>query len=102
MGTEEVGISDQCRALADQLFHIPMNGFAESFNLSAATAVMCAYAEAKGALRTPLEPAEQRRLLLTWLTRTVKASYPLLRQAGLSVTGPEPLYEVICGLSTKT
>jgi tRNA (guanosine-2'-O-)-methyltransferase len=106
MGTEERGISAECRAMADDLFHIPMRGFAESFNVSAASAVVCAFAEAKGALRTPLEPLDQRRLLLTWLTRSVHAGMPLLRQAGLPLVNNHGTrnapYEMICGVSTKS
>jgi tRNA (guanosine-2'-O-)-methyltransferase len=105
MGTEDKGISAECRSLADDLFHIPMRGFAESFNVSAASAVVCAFAEAKGALSTPLNLSDQRRLLLTWLTRSVHAAMPLLRQAGLPLVNHpgtrNPPYEVICGVSTK-
>lgn len=46
MGNEERGISDEMRRLADETFYLPMSGFAESFNLSVATAITLAYMSA--------------------------------------------------------
>ena len=46
MGNEERGISDEMRSLADETFYLPMCGFAESFNLSVATAITLAYMSA--------------------------------------------------------
>ena len=46
MGNEERGISDEMRSLADETFYLPMCGFAESFNLSVATAITLAYMKA--------------------------------------------------------
>lgn len=46
MGNEETGISDEMRELVDDTFYLPMAGFAESFNLSVATAVTLAYLNA--------------------------------------------------------
>jgi hypothetical protein len=46
MGNEERGISDKMRQLADSTFYLPMCGFAESFNLSVATAITLAYMSA--------------------------------------------------------
>jgi len=46
MGNEDRGISDEMRELADATFYLPMCGFAESFNLSVATAVTLAYMSA--------------------------------------------------------
>ena len=43
MGNEERGISDKMRELADETFYLPMCGFAESFNLSVATAITLAH-----------------------------------------------------------
>ena len=56
MGNEESGISDEIRNAADETFNIPMVGFAESFNLSAATSITLAHMSAtsrlgKGPLR---------------------------------------------------
>ncbi|MCR9199201.1 MAG: RNA methyltransferase [Planctomycetaceae bacterium] len=38
-GAEQVGVSDEAIALADQLVHIPMYGFTESFNISVSAAL---------------------------------------------------------------
>lgn len=46
MGNEDRGISEEMRELADATFYLPMCGFAESFNLSVATAVTLAYMSA--------------------------------------------------------
>ena len=46
MGNEDRGISDEMRAAADKTFYLPMVGFAESFNLSVATAITLAYMSA--------------------------------------------------------
>ena len=43
MGNEERGISDEMRDLCDATFYLPMVGFAESFNLSVATAITLAH-----------------------------------------------------------
>jgi tRNA (guanosine-2'-O-)-methyltransferase len=47
MGNENNGISDEMRELADETFTLPMSGFAESFNLSVATAITLAHMSAK-------------------------------------------------------
>jgi tRNA C32,U32 (ribose-2'-O)-methylase TrmJ len=46
MGNEDRGISNKMRELADETFYLPMCGFAESFNLSVATAIALAYMSA--------------------------------------------------------
>jgi len=46
MGNEERGISDEMRDAADGAFFLPMVGFAESFNLSVATAITAAHLSA--------------------------------------------------------
>jgi tRNA(Leu) C34 or U34 (ribose-2'-O)-methylase TrmL len=46
MGNEESGISDTMRNLVDVSFTLPMVGFAESFNLSVATAIILAHLSA--------------------------------------------------------
>lgn len=46
MGNEERGISNEMRELADGTFYLPMCGFAESFNLSVATAITLAHMSA--------------------------------------------------------
>jgi len=56
MGNENDGISEEMRSMADETFTLPMSGFAESFNLSVATAITLAHLSAcskdgKGPLR---------------------------------------------------
>jgi tRNA (guanosine-2'-O-)-methyltransferase len=56
MGNENDGISEEMRNMADETFTLPMSGFAESFNLSVATAITLAHLSAcskdsKGPLR---------------------------------------------------
>lgn len=56
MGNENDGISQEMRDMADETFTLPMCGFAESFNLSVATAITLAHLSAcskdgKGPLR---------------------------------------------------
>jgi tRNA G18 (ribose-2'-O)-methylase SpoU len=100
MGNEEDGISDEMRAAADEQFILPMVGFAESFNLSVATAITLAHLSAasssgpdgrnqKGPLRPgDLPDQEMRRLLLQGLFHSVaqkRVAAGLLRQAGLDL-----------------
>lgn len=47
MGNENDGISQEMRELADETFTLPMSGFAESFNLSVATAITLAHLSAR-------------------------------------------------------
>lgn len=54
-GAELSGVSDEAIELADQLIHIPMHGFTESFNISVSTALCLQY------LTT-----EMRKLELDW------------------------------------
>eukprot|EP00521_Asterionellopsis_glacialis_P017617 CAMPEP_0195297292 /NCGR_PEP_ID=MMETSP0707-20130614/21232_1 /TAXON_ID=33640 /ORGANISM="Asterionellopsis glacialis, Strain CCMP134" /LENGTH=397 /DNA_ID=CAMNT_0040359071 /DNA_START=42 /DNA_END=1232 /DNA_ORIENTATION=+ len=46
MGNEGNGITEQMRSMADETFTLPMCGFAESFNLSVATAITLAHLSA--------------------------------------------------------
>eukprot|EP01036_Dinobryon_divergens_P023081 gene23081-31398_t len=111
MGNEEFGISQEARELVDDCFYIPMYGFAESLNLSIATAVVCSALDApfhhnnrlktidgvrspqssidnsRGLLSPHMEQNLKNRIILTWLTRSVRGSMSLLRKAGLPVTG---------------
>jgi tRNA (guanosine-2'-O-)-methyltransferase len=102
MGSEKTGISSTMRMQANELFYLPMKGFAESFNLAAATAITCAHLDAMHLLKPSLPVPMKRRILLTWLTRSVDGSMPLLRKAGLNVgTNRKPPYAVICGVNAK-
>lgn len=94
MGNEKSGISDELREHADATFTLPMTGFAESFNLSVATAITCAHLSAasskiqgKGPLRPgDLSPAELDCLLLKGLYNSVakkKVAHTLLKREGV-------------------
>jgi tRNA (guanosine-2'-O-)-methyltransferase len=72
-GNEHEGISSEFQAAADGLYHIPMCGFVESFNVSVAVAVSLSYAararrNAVGAA-TDMAPEEVDDLLKRWLRR---------------------------------
>jgi len=59
MGNELTGISDEMRDLADETFVLPMSGFAESFNLSVATAITLAHLSAASVKEGgPLRPGD--------------------------------------------
>ena len=59
MGNEDRGISQEMRDLADETFTLPMCGFAESFNLSAATSITLAHMSAKSSQgKGPLRPGD--------------------------------------------
>lgn len=81
-GAEKHGISEELLHGADELLHIPMHGFTESFNLSVSTALVL------NALRTRLEegsidwllPAEaQTELKISWCERILNGG-PQLAQ----------------------
>lgn len=59
MGNENSGISQEMRDLADDTFILPMSGFAESFNLSVATAITLAHLSAASVTQNgPLRPGD--------------------------------------------
>ncbi len=83
IGTELTGLSDAAHEAADVAVKLPMEGFAQSFNLSVCTAV-CLY-ELTRRLRDPenkiawaLPAEEKRRLLFEWLHRDVPGADELL------------------------
>lgn len=99
MGNENIGISDEMRELVDETFTLPMCGFAESFNLSVATAITLAHLSAcsTDATKGPLRPGDLDEHELNCLRlkgvlnsiaqkRTGKA---LLKRAGIKL--PEEL-----------
>jgi len=83
VGTELTGLSDAAHALADYQVRLPMEGFAQSFNLSVCTAV-CLYEltrrlrDPKNALSWPLSPAERQQLFFEWIHRDVQGADELL------------------------
>jgi tRNA (guanosine-2'-O-)-methyltransferase len=83
IGTELTGLSPTAHALAEVQVRLPMEGFAQSFNLSVCAAV-CLY-ELTRRLRAPrtgiawaLPSEEKRALLYEWLLRDVPGAEELL------------------------
>lgn len=64
MGNEDRGISDEMKQLVDCTFTLPMVGFAESYNLSVATAITLAHLSAQSSVTSdgraigPLRPGD--------------------------------------------
>lgn len=95
MGNEDSGISEEMRQLADVTFTLPMVGFAESFNLSVATAITLAHlsAASNNSVHGPLRPGdlsehEQTCLFLKGLLHSLpqkRMARALLRQAGIDL-----------------
>lgn len=90
MGNEDRGISNEMRELADETFQLPMVGFAESFNLSVATAIALAHMSAKskdghGPLQPNLDEHEINCLYLKGLMSSLpqwKQGLAILKQKG--------------------
>jgi tRNA (guanosine-2'-O-)-methyltransferase len=89
MGNELCGISQEMRESVDLLMHISMKGFAESFNLSVATAIICAMLESKNLLSPSLSEEMKERILFVWMLRSIRNSLTILRQHGYSFQGEE-------------
>jgi tRNA (guanosine-2'-O-)-methyltransferase len=89
MGNEERGITTEMQQVADELFTLPMVGFAESFNLSVATAITCAHLSTQpNLLRPNLSAHQQQLLLLQGLIHSIpqkRMSKALLKQAGIDL-----------------
>ena len=94
MGNEDRGISNEMRQLADETFTLPMSGFAESFNLSAATSITLAHMsaksveEGKGPLRPDLSEHEYNCLYVKGLLNSLpqrRIGPALLRQNGIAL-----------------
>lgn len=91
LGNELRGMSPMMRSLCDATFHIPMDGFAESLNLSVACAVALASARTGGALGhigkedRGLPEREKAILYLRWLLRTVRAGEGLVAREGVTL-----------------
>lgn len=100
MGNENNGISEEMRQLADDTFILPMCGFAESFNLSVATAITLAHLSAcsssskggdqqQGPLRPgDLDDNEVNRLRLKGIINSLankRIAKAVLNRAGLEL-----------------
>ena len=99
IGNEDKGVSDEVRKLSDERIVIPMKGFSESLNLSVAVAVLCSVLETKGILKGNLKEDEKKRILLTWLVRTVNGAVTVLRCAGIQISNQ--IWDSFLGFTTK-
>jgi tRNA (guanosine-2'-O-)-methyltransferase len=99
MGNELKGISEEVKEYADASFYLPMAGFAESFNLSVATAITCAHLSAAsrnghGPLRPgDLDPDEYHTLLLRGVLNSIehRTAKALLKAQGVLLPKDLPL-----------
>lgn len=74
-GSEYLGISDTVIEMADELIHIPMMGFTESFNVSVSAAVVLSdvLPKIKNHLPDwPLNDSEKQQLTFDWYKSIVK------------------------------
>ena len=95
MGNENIGISEEMRELVDETFTLPMCGFAESFNLSVATAITlahmsaCSTNDSKGPLRPgDMDEHEFNCLRLKGILKSLaqkKAGKFLLKREGIEL-----------------
>jgi tRNA G18 (ribose-2'-O)-methylase SpoU len=94
MGNENAGISEEMRELVDGTFTLPMSGFAESYNLSVATAITLAHLSAasqgdNGPLRPgDLQEHEYNCLFLKGLLSSVaqkRVAFAVLRREGIEL-----------------
>jgi tRNA (guanosine-2'-O-)-methyltransferase len=87
IGTELTGLSDAAHEVADFAVKLPMEGFAQSFNLSVCTA-LCLYEltrrlrDPRGKIMWPLPEEEKRRIFYDWLMRDVPGAEELLARWG--------------------
>lgn len=82
-GTEKQGISPEMVAAADEFLRIPMWGFVESLNISAAAAIIMYMLSARlretvGGWR--LTDREKAEILFRWMKRTVRDSDKILQR----------------------
>ena len=87
MGTEFSGASDFMMDHADAFVEIPMHGFAESFNISVAAAILMQRLrhrlENSGQTWT-LHPSEQTVLEAEWMHKSVRNAQGILARHGLT------------------
>lgn len=79
-GTELKGLSKELMDKADEMVHIPMHGFTESFNISVSAALVLQQAIQKlhqSNIHWQLSPDEKIDLNLDWLKKTVKSAESL-------------------------
>jgi len=83
-GAEQVGVSEEAIELADQLVHIPMYGFTESFNISVSAALCLQHLTTRlrqTKVRWPLSEQAHDELMDEWVRKSLGAKLePLLRR----------------------
>ncbi len=82
-GTEKQGISPEMVAAADEFLRIPMWGFVESLNISAAAAIILYMLSSRlraSGVEWRLTDGEQAEILFRWLKRSVRGSAKILRR----------------------
>lgn len=82
-GTEKQGISPEMVAAADEFLRIPMWGFVESLNISAAAAIILYMLSSRlreSSAEWRLTDKEQGEMLFHWLKRTVRDSTRILQR----------------------
>lgn len=89
-GNEHDGLSQAAVDGADGVFHVPMYGFVESFNISVAAALSVFSAvqarRSAGAL-SGLEPEDRALVEAQWYVQSVRAAEELLLREGLDLPG---------------
>lgn len=103
LGNEVSGSSEEVKNGADIRFHLPMKGFSESLNISAFCALLAGKLNADGALSMPygrLDNDEEKRILLSWLAKTVPKASTVMRHAGIDKKDNK-VWPNVAGFSTK-
>ena len=82
-GTEETGLKDETLSKMDEVIHIPMQGFTESFNISVSAAI-CLY-DLTNKMHTSdldwqLNEEEKEEIRLEWYKKVVRSSESLEKE----------------------
>lgn len=80
-GTEKHGISDEVKSLSDEFLHIPMVGFVDSFNISAAAAIILHVLSRRirqEHLPWQLEDEDARQVYSRWVESSVRHATPIM------------------------
>jgi tRNA (guanosine-2'-O-)-methyltransferase len=88
MGTEFSGVSHKLLSQVDDYVAIPMSGFAESFNISVASAILMnrlTQRVKQSENWVGLTEEEKQYLRLQWAYRTVRYSGAILKRYGLEL-----------------
>jgi len=84
LGNEHQGLSPDLLAACDILFHIPMAGFSQSFNVSVATGIVLYHAVSQRVARLgshgDLAPEDRDRLRAAWIRKSVPDADLLVRR----------------------